>query len=537
MKKIISLIKVILNHDMNIFKINTKKQGKISKHVLPIFLTFYFMFLLGMYSENLIKMLEPLNMEFFVLTFFALSVSIVTLMEGVYKSSTLLFNSKDDNLLLSLPIKKRTVLFIRIFKFYVFELLYNSLFIIPAMLIYAFHVGPNWTYYLSSLIAIFILPIVPVIISCIIGFVIAYLSSKFRGKNIFQTLFSTFFILLIFYISFNMNTFINDIIKKVSSINDLITTVYYPVGAYVSLVNNFNIIKLIKYVIIHIITLVFTIIILGKLYFNVNSSFKKVIVSHKKTNYNIKCSSRMKSFIKKELNRFIKTPVFITNAGFGLVLFILACILLCLKFDSFKDIILQANKNVNISNINNYLPLIIFELICFTSVMTSITSSMISLEGKVFNMLKSFPIKPIKIVLYKVLTALIIMVPCIVLGNIIIFIRFKFNFVSIVLLLLTSIVLPLVSSLIGIIANLKYPKMDASNDTEVVKQSMSPVCALLIGLALLFSTSALLFKLLDLILNPSIIILIFLLFYVLIVIILWIVLNKICNKAFNNINI
>ena len=211
MKKIIVLIKVSLNHDMNIFKINTKRQGKLSKFGLPIFLSLYLMFVLGMYSSELMKVLKPLNLEFAVLTLFGLGVSFLSLIEGVYKSSTLLFNSKDDNLLLSLPIKKGTVLFIRIFKFYVFELLYNSLFILPAMVIYAVNVVPRWTYYLSSFVALLLLPIVPIVLSCIIGFIIAFLSSRFKGKNIFQTLFSTFFILLIMYLSFNIDGFVSNI--------------------------------------------------------------------------------------------------------------------------------------------------------------------------------------------------------------------------------------------------------------------------------------------------------------------------------------
>ena len=537
MKKIISLIRVSLNHDMNLFKINTKKQSIFSKYILPIFLILYFMAVLGMYSNELIGMLRPLNLELFVLTFFALSVSIVTLMEGIYKSSTLLFNLKDDNLLLSLPINKRTVLFIRIFKFYVFELLYNSLFIIPAMIVYAIYVMPNGTYYLSSLVALFILPIIPVVLSSIIGFIIAFLSSKFKGKNLFQTLFSITLVLLILYFSFNKNILVNNILKNASNINDLITRLYYPVGAYVSLVNNFNILNLIKYIIMHIFILIIPFIILNKIYFSINSGFKKIIINHKKSTYNIKCNSKMKSFIKKELNKFFKTPVFITNTGFGLILFDFICILIFLKYNSFVKTIVDLNKNINLNNVSNFIPLIMFELICFTSFTTSITSSMISLEGKSINILKSLPIKPIKIVLYKILTALIIMVPCIIIGDIIIFIKFRFNIFNILIILLTSILLPFVSSIIGIIANLKYPKFDASNDTEVVKQSMSPVIALLIGLGILFSTTILFIKMLDIIANNNIIILIFFTLYLIIALILWIILKKICDKTFNNISV
>ena len=55
MKKLLSLIKVSLNHDMNIFKINGKKQSKFAKVGLPIIITIYIMIVLGVYSFKLLE--------------------------------------------------------------------------------------------------------------------------------------------------------------------------------------------------------------------------------------------------------------------------------------------------------------------------------------------------------------------------------------------------------------------------------------------------------------------------------------------------
>jgi ABC-2 type transport system permease protein len=160
---------------------------------------------------------------------------------------------------------------------------------------------------------------------------------------------------------------------------------------------------------------------------------------------------------------------------------------------------------------------------------------MISLESKSFNILKSLPIKPFHIVLYKVLTALVIMIPCILIGDIIIFIKFKFNTISILLLLIASILLPAVSELLGILINLKYPKLDATNDTEIVKQSMSSMISVFTGMGLIGITLLGVFYLLDKGLNGNIIILLFLIIYGIIVSILCYLLNKKTDKYFNNI--
>ena len=70
MKKLLSLIKVSLNHDMNIFKINTKKQNNITKYLVPLFFTVYLMGFLGVYSYQLMKPLRPIHLEFVVVTLF-----------------------------------------------------------------------------------------------------------------------------------------------------------------------------------------------------------------------------------------------------------------------------------------------------------------------------------------------------------------------------------------------------------------------------------------------------------------------------------
>ena len=109
---------------------------------------------------------------------------------------------------------------------------------------------------------------------------------------------------------------------------------------------------------------------------------------------------------------------------------------------------------------------------------------MISLEGRAFNILKSIPVKPTTIIISKVLAAVLVMLPFILIGDLIMFAKFDFSLLEIILILLASIVLPLLAELIGIALNLKYPKMNAENDAEVVKQSVSTLIATFLGMGI-----------------------------------------------------
>ena len=521
MKKLFSLIRASMTEGMNLFKISTKKKNFFTQVLLPILLILMLMGVMYSYSELIMEELHKVNMEFVLLTLFVILTSLMALIEGVYKSGSLLFNCKDDNLLLSLPIKKSTVLFIRVFKFYAFELLYNSVFLAPAMIVYARYVHPDAMFYVVSIIGLLVFPIIPILISCLIGTVITFISSKFKGKNYVQTIFIFVFLLGVIYYSYNSEDLFSNIAKNASSINDFITKLYYPAGVYIELITSFNVVKLLEFIFVHLGIFIITIILIGKLYFKVNSSVKAIKVSKTKKEYKIKTATPMKAIIKKEFNRFLNSPVFITNAGFGPILFIAGCILASVKLDQFKS----------------YSAIVMFGFICFTSFMTSITSSMISLEGKSFGILKSLPITPYKIVQAKVLTAILIILPCILIGDIIIFVRFGFDLWSILLILIATILFPLVAETFGIIINLKYPKMDAQNDTEIVKQSMSSMISVFSGMAIFGITAFLLYKAWDAKIPINLIMLIFTGVYVLIYLGLMVLLHKICDKSFDNISI
>lgn len=488
MKKILSLIKACMTNDMSLFKIKTKKNSKFNI-LLPLFIAFYLMFMIWGSANSLFEKIVPLNLQYTLLSLFIFGISFTTFIEGIYKSGSLMFNCKDDQLLLSLPINKRTVLFVRVFKFYIFELVFNSMFLIPIMISYI-RWDPNitWTYFLTCFCMLFLLPIIPIVISCFVGMITSSISSKFKYKNIIQIFISLFFMFSILYLSFNSNKVFNFMVNNATNMNNLITKIYYPAFIFAKLVMNFNILDLIIFILINIGILVLSIYILSRFYFKINSRLKTIKTSNNKSsnidNLVIKTNSSTMALIKKELNTFFNIPVFIINAFFALVLFIIITIVISVKFDSIIPLLINELGITNEIIVNN-LSIFIFILILITAYMTSITNSVISLEGNNITILKTFPIKVQRILISKVLAALLITTPVLLSGNIVLLIKFKISIIESLLIIILSILIPLVSHFIGIIINLQYPKLDFENTTEVIKQSTSSFISVMIGMVLL----------------------------------------------------
>ena len=488
MKKIYSLIKASMSSDMNLFKIKTSKKNKFSKIGIPIIISFFLMLTIWMYANMLFEQFSPLHLQFIVISLFVFITSLMTIIEGIYKTSSLLYNCKDDQLLLSLPIKKSTILFVRILKFYIFELLFNSMFIIPLIIAYL-----RWadnidsSFFLTSFVMIFTLPIIPIVISCIIGAITSSVSSRFKYKKITQTIVSIVFLVLVLLLSYNIENIINYIVKNATSINDIITKIYYPAGLYASLTTKFNLNDLLLFIVINLILSIITIYLLSISYFKINTRLKSITTVKKSSNNKIviRKKSQSLSLMKKELLTFLETPVFLINAGFGLVLYLIAVIIMSIKFNKVLPILTDPNGlNISKELIMNNFPIIILLLLSITAFMTSISNSLISLEGRNINILKSLPISTKKILESKINACLLITTPILLVGNIVLFIRFKIKIVEALLLLVLSILIPLVSHFIGLIINLKYPKLDYENQTEVVKQSTSSFLSVTIGMIL-----------------------------------------------------
>ena len=539
MKKSISLIKATMSNDMKLFKIYYKKNEKIQQF-LPVAIALYLMFMIWCSANTMFEKVTPFHLQVYLLVIFAFSISVITFMEGIYKGGSLLFKCKDDSLLLSLPISKRTILFTRLLKFYLFEVLFNALFLLPIMIAYIRWADSlSFTYFITSMIFLLLLPIIPIILSCIIGVITTGIGSYFKNKKIIQTILSMSFLIVFLLLYANIEKFTNYFIKNISNINEALTKFYYPVGMYLKLLTDFKIVDLLSVILIHIIVVSLFIFILEKLYFKINT--KIMAISTSKTDnhksYKIKKHSQKTSLVIKELKAFFNTPVLIINAGFALVLFLLVVFYIIFRIDIIMNTLtkvkeLHLTKDTILENSSLY----IFLLIAITSFMTSITNSLISLEGKSINILKSLPIKAKTILLAKIETCLIITTPVLFLGIMILFIRLKLKILDTFFLLILAILIPLASHFIGLIVNLKYPKLDASNSTEVVKQSMSSFLSVMIGMILLMITYFIVTPLIGKI-KPIIILLLASLIFCIIDSILYYILIKIGAKDFHKLSI
>ena len=476
--QIISLLKAILTQDMNLFKYKTKSNSsKLKKLILPIILFIIISFSIGSLLFSFFEELAKYHLSYVMLSLILFFLAIFTLIEGVFKSQSILFDCKDNELLFSLPIKRRTIIFIRIIKLLIFEYLLNFMFLLPTYVIYIYFEHPGISFYFLSILMIILLPIIPTIIACFIGYIIKLVASKMKFKRLIQVILTTSFVLVYLYFSMNMDSFMESIVKNATSINDIINKIYYPVGIYISLIDKFDILKFIILLLINVIPFLLFILIGQLFYFKIISDSNNKKVKKRNKEIIIKQKSSLMALTKKELKRYTSSAVFMFNTSFGLIIGLIFTIVLCLKG---KSMIVKMLSNYGVSD-NVGLNILFYGILLFTLCSTSISSSSISLEGRTINITKSLPIDYKDIFKSKILMCFIIEVPFALVSSLLFIIFHKVSIIFILELFLLIFMIIIFNSTVGLLINLKYPKLNCNNDTEVVKQSMSSLISTLIG--------------------------------------------------------
>lgn len=496
MKRLISLLRATMSGGIQIFNYHAKTER--SRRIMPVILATLIGVMMLFSASAMAGELKRDGAESAILSIYTLVTIAIILMEGIYKSGDLLFRPRDNDMLLAMPIKKSTIVLVRVMKFYIFELLYCMIFLLPAIIAYAMNATVRPSYYLVALTALLILPIIPIAISCVIGAIISAVSSRFRHKTFWQIVLS-FISLVIFSVMILMVNASPEIDgNQVVAVSDRISAFYYPASAFVDLALNFNILQYLMFVFSHLAVLLILVVVISQFHFQIVSRLD--VAQHAKTvrtKYTYKKHSQTMAMVKKEMIKYFKTPVLLMNTAIGLVLLVVVTVVLCFNFDGIVSSIMESVDDFPLTadEISAYMPSVTFMLVAFSSLLTFITATMISLEGKAFDSLKALPISGLKVIMTKVLTAMLLIVPVTALSGFILMLRFQFGILESILVLMATIVISFVTELSGILIDLRYARFDAESDAVVVKQSAGVMVATFLGLGMVLFTISLTFAL------------------------------------------
>lgn len=493
MGKLGSLIKATMSGGLQLFNYRAKSEG--AKRIMPLFLGVLVGLMMLLSASTMVTELARDGAQSVILSLYTLVTTIIIVMEGSYKAGDLLFKPRDNDMLLSMPIKRSTIVFARMIKFYVFEMIYCLIFLLPAIIAYAMNIEVGASFWVVAMTMLVLVPVIPIAVACMIGLVISALSGRFKHKTFLQVALS--FVVMFALVGMVFANTTSDFDgQNMAVVSDAVTRFYYPASVFVSLAEHFDIWEYLLFVGVNLVVLVLTVLVIGRFCFRIITKLGTVNRAETKdVRYSFARRSQTSAMVKKEMTRYFNTPVLLMNTAMGLVFYVIAVGLLCFKFDDFANSLMTSVEDfpLTMDEMHAFMPGVTFAMVAFASLLTCITATMISLEGKAINVLKALPISGKKVLMTKVLSAVLLIVPVTLLGWLVMCFRFEFGVLDAILVLIGVVAMPLVTELIGILINLKYPRFDADSDTVVVRQSASVMVATFLGLGMVLVTISLTF--------------------------------------------
>lgn len=446
-----------------------------------LLIAFLGLYLSGMYSFMLVDVLAPVGMESLVLVFMGLVALLGGLLFTVFAVRGVLFGGKDNDLMLSLPVPASMLVASRMAAIYVENLVFSFFVLLPAGAACFFLGSQDYGLglWLRLLLAALALPLLDTVLSVVLGAAVAFLSAKVsRGKALGQNLVMAVFFVAVFWFSFQLNGMIGELAAQAGEIKAAMGWAAPLLWMADGVLGNWGLL---------LAFLACCVVPFGAggpgAGAGVPPGGDRLPVQGRPQRLQAVrpvCRRQRKALLRKEAKRFFGTPIYFWNAGIGLILLLAMAVAAVVKRDALLDLLAQ------MGGVFPVLPLVA-GIMGFCLSMSVICAPSISLEGRCLWILREAPVGESVLLWGKAGFQMLLTVPCTLAAVACLTWALALPVWQGVVLLAGLLAFDVGHACFGMLMGLAFPKLDAANDTLVIKQSMAVMLAMflpMLGLAL-----------------------------------------------------
>lgn len=473
--------------ELNAFYFRDKKTGKNRSKagVVMMFVLFAMIFVflgvavMGM-AFALAAALLPTSMSWLYFALMGMMAVLLGVFGSVFNTYAGLYHAKDNELLLAMPIPPRTILLVRMLGVYAMSMLYESIVMIPTVLVYWILTGPTLTTVLFPILLIFLVGFLVLTLTCFFGWIVALISSKLKNKSFLTVLFSLIFLGVYYAFYFNLSNMLTAIVENIAVVGETLHNAAYPFYLLGRAAEGDGL-AMLAFSALVLLLLALTVWILSRSFLRIatrKESGARAVYREKKA----KAADADAALFRKELKRFASSSNYMLNCGLSTVLMPTAAIAVWFV----RDTLLEILQELMISP--DFIGVLIAAAVVFLSSMNNVTAPSVSLEGAQVWLLQSLPVRPNQVFAAKRKLHLVLTLPpalfmavslCILVGT--------DGWTGAMIVALSTAFIWFIADA-GLVINLLCPNLTWTNETVPVKQSLSVfIClfgAWVIGMAL-----------------------------------------------------
>lgn len=460
-----------------------KKKRGTGMMILFAFLFLYLgVVLLGMMSFLFFSLAEPYHATGLDWVYFSTAALIAlgfSVLGSVFTTQSQLYDAKDNPLLLSMPIPPKYILLTRMVPLLALNLLYSAIVLLPATVIYGIVVRWSFALVAGQLLSLLSVTVLAQAIACLLGWLLHLLLSR-MNKSAASMIYMILFLTVYFSVYSKANDILGGMITGGAELARTLPWIWplYALGKgsagqLLLTLGGLAVCSVCFALAYRILSATFLSYAMTQ---GVSRKQKKLDLSGSKA------ASPVNAIVRKELRKFLGTPVYLTNMGLGLVM-TLALTVAGVWFR--RDLMEMVSM---VEGLEDFIPVLICATGASVASMTCISCPSVSLEGKNIWILKSLPITSRDILIAKLELHIRLTLPMMALAGLTLSAVYGCGIADILLCTLICCLLSLTTGLVGMNAGLKWAKLDYISEAYPCKQSVSVAVTMfgMMGLPLVF---------------------------------------------------
>jgi len=394
----------------------------------------------------------------------------------IFSAQAQLFNARDNELLLSLPIRPSAILTARILTLLVVEFVFEALVTLPALFVWVRAGHASALGIVFFIIGFLMLPLLSLAIACLLAWILTIATARLRRKNIVTLAISVAFFGAYFWFFGSVQRIIINLLENGVEIAAAFQRALPPMYFYGKAVADSSPVDGLLMVLCCLVPFALIIALLSINFIKVATTKRGA----KRVEYHEQAAvarSAVAALNRKEFAHFWSNPMLVTNMSIGSLMMLVCGVAAIIKHDMLLQMFAQLSEQLP-----NVTPTILLCLpLAFCAATNCASASLVSLEGRSLWIVRSLPIKARDALMAKLLFHLQIgVIPSLIASVLAAFALKVTNPAELLVIILLPILLTVLMGECGLMLNLMLPRFDWLNEVQPAKQGL-PVMLLMFG--------------------------------------------------------
>ncbi len=383
---------------------------------------------------------------------------------SVFSTYSSLYLSKDNDLLLSMPIPVCCVMASRLLGVYLLGLMYAAVVIVPGVIVYWLTAPVTAGTIVGGVLMVLLVSVIVMVLSCLLGWVVARISLKLKNKSFITVILSLLFLAAYYFVYYKAQALITLLVENAAVYGMKIRGSAYLLYLF-GCAGAGDWLAMLIMTATQAVLLALTMWGIARSFLKIataTGSVKKVRFEHKA----VRAQSTQRALFGKELRRFTASPNYMLNCGFGILMLPVAGIVLLIKGGALGQTLADVfGGNVDI------VPVLMCAAVCLLASMNDMAAPSVSLEGKCLWLVQSLPVVPWQALRAKLDVQLVLTGVPVLFCALCMVIVLPGGALEKVLLVVVALLYTLLSALAALALGLKMPNLTWTNETTPIKQS------------------------------------------------------------------